>query len=214
MMKWPLMTRGRRTKERLRRQQEELERKELEEIREQQRLKKEQLKEAKKRQEEETKRKDREQEMLEEVQRRRQRLREAEERRHQDERLKMMSRRQLKQLKEEEELEKERRRVAKEAMDAETVQHALHASTESYEIELEKARQQQRELDEAAQKEEYAAGRCVVCWDEQATMAVVDCGHLALCKTCSDGIMESTRKCPLCRAGIGSPEQLLRIYRT
>ncbi|EJU02433.1 hypothetical protein DACRYDRAFT_116119 [Dacryopinax primogenitus] len=57
-------------------------------------------------------------------------------------------------------------------------------------------------------------GRCVVCQDEEANIALVDCGHLALCMPCSDLIMKSTRECPLCRTRIVTEQRLLRIYRT
>jgi len=65
----------------------------------------------------------------------------------------------------------------------------------------------------ANQEAEESTGNCVVCQDQQATMAVVDCGHLALCQPCSDAIMRSTRKCPICRTSIVMPRGLIRIYR-
>lgn len=57
-------------------------------------------------------------------------------------------------------------------------------------------------------------GLCVVCQDADANMALVDCGHLALCKTCSDLIWSTTRECPLCRTRIVTQERMLRIFRT
>lgn len=57
-------------------------------------------------------------------------------------------------------------------------------------------------------------GVCVVCQDEDSCLAIIDCGHLCMCKTCSDLIMNSTRECPLCRTRIISDARLLRIYRT
>ncbi|KAI0947932.1 hypothetical protein AcW1_009566 [Taiwanofungus camphoratus] len=57
-------------------------------------------------------------------------------------------------------------------------------------------------------------GLCVICQDEEANIAIVDCGHLALCRPCSDLIMKSTRECPLCRTRIVTEQRLLRIYRT
>ncbi|KAJ7902679.1 hypothetical protein B0H14DRAFT_1143016 [Mycena olivaceomarginata] len=54
-------------------------------------------------------------------------------------------------------------------------------------------------------------GLCIICQDEEATMAAVDCGHLAMCSGCSVVVMASSRKCPLCRRGI---ERLIRIYKT
>ncbi|KAI0631065.1 hypothetical protein C8Q77DRAFT_1229928 [Trametes polyzona] len=57
-------------------------------------------------------------------------------------------------------------------------------------------------------------GLCVICQDEEANIAIVDCGHLALCRGCSDLIMKSTRECPLCRTRIVTESRLLRIFKT
>lgn len=57
-------------------------------------------------------------------------------------------------------------------------------------------------------------GLCVVCQDEEANVAIVDCGHLALCMGCSDTIMKSTRECPLCRTRIVTEQRLLRIFKS
>ncbi|KAI5896098.1 uncharacterized protein SCHCODRAFT_02614036 [Schizophyllum commune H4-8] len=57
-------------------------------------------------------------------------------------------------------------------------------------------------------------GLCVVCQDEDAVLAIVDCGHLALCAPCASLIMRSTRECPLCRTRIVTEGRLLRIWRT
>ncbi|KAJ4487656.1 hypothetical protein J3R30DRAFT_3430189 [Lentinula aciculospora] len=56
-------------------------------------------------------------------------------------------------------------------------------------------------------------GLCVVCQDEEANIAIVDCGHLAMCRTCCDSIMQSTRECPLCRTRIVTEARLLRIFK-
>lgn len=56
-------------------------------------------------------------------------------------------------------------------------------------------------------------GLCVVCQDEEANIAVVDCGHMAMCRGCSDLIMSSTRECPLCRTRIVTEARLLRIFK-
>ncbi|WVF72411.1 hypothetical protein IAT40_007226 [Kwoniella sp. CBS 6097] len=61
---------------------------------------------------------------------------------------------------------------------------------------------------------EVERGLCVVCQDEEATLAVVDCGHLCICAHCSDLIMATSRECPLCRTRIVTPQRLIRIYRT
>lgn len=57
-------------------------------------------------------------------------------------------------------------------------------------------------------------GLCVICQDEEANIAIVDCGHLCLCRACSELIMKGTRECPLCRTRIVTEQRLLRIYRT
>ncbi|KAI9066995.1 hypothetical protein FKP32DRAFT_1589020 [Trametes sanguinea] len=56
-------------------------------------------------------------------------------------------------------------------------------------------------------------GLCVICQDEEANIAIVDCGHLAMCRECSDLIMKSTRECPLCRTRIVTESRLLRIFK-
>ncbi|KAL4072505.1 hypothetical protein V8B97DRAFT_1959766 [Scleroderma yunnanense] len=58
------------------------------------------------------------------------------------------------------------------------------------------------------------AGLCVICQDDEANIAIVDCGHLAMCRGCSDLVMESSRECPLCRTRIVTEARLLRIFKT
>ncbi|KAI0064342.1 hypothetical protein BV25DRAFT_1800691 [Artomyces pyxidatus] len=57
-------------------------------------------------------------------------------------------------------------------------------------------------------------GLCVICQDEEANIAIVDCGHLAMCRSCSDLVMSSSRECPLCRTRIVTEARLLRIFKT
>ncbi|CAL1699373.1 unnamed protein product [Somion occarium] len=57
-------------------------------------------------------------------------------------------------------------------------------------------------------------GLCVICQDEEANIAIVDCGHLAMCRSCADLIMSSTRECPLCRTRIVTEARLLRIFKS
>lgn len=56
-------------------------------------------------------------------------------------------------------------------------------------------------------------GLCVICQDEDANIAIVDCGHLAMCRDCSELVMKSSRECPLCRTRIVTEARLLRIFR-
>lgn len=76
-------------------------------------------------------------------------------------------------------------------------------------------------------------GLCIICQDEEANIAIVDCGyvnficlcvsaqiysflcrHLAMCRACSDLVMASSRECPLCRTRIVTEARLLRIFKT
>ncbi|KAK7018583.1 RING-finger domain-containing protein [Favolaschia claudopus] len=57
-------------------------------------------------------------------------------------------------------------------------------------------------------------GLCVICQDDEANIAIVDCGHLAMCRGCSDLVMSSSRECPLCRTRIVTEARLLRIFKT
>lgn len=58
------------------------------------------------------------------------------------------------------------------------------------------------------------SGLCVICQDAEANIAIVDCGHLAMCRECSDLVMQSSRECPLCRTRIVTEARLLRIFKT
>ncbi|KAG2134862.1 hypothetical protein DEU56DRAFT_871827 [Suillus clintonianus] len=58
------------------------------------------------------------------------------------------------------------------------------------------------------------SGLCVICQDQEANIAIVDCGHLAMCRTCSDLVLASSRECPLCRTRIVTEARLLRIFKT
>ncbi|KAF8068829.1 hypothetical protein FPV67DRAFT_1415160 [Lyophyllum atratum] len=57
-------------------------------------------------------------------------------------------------------------------------------------------------------------GLCVICQDDEANIAIVDCGHLAMCRGCSDLVMASSRECPLCRTRIVTEARLLRIFKS
>jgi len=57
-------------------------------------------------------------------------------------------------------------------------------------------------------------GMCVICQDEDANIAIIDCGHMAMCRGCSELVMTSSRECPLCRTRIVTEARLLRIFRT
>ncbi|KAJ7064841.1 hypothetical protein C8F01DRAFT_1128398, partial [Mycena amicta] len=55
-------------------------------------------------------------------------------------------------------------------------------------------------------------GLCVICQDEDANIAIVDCGHLAMCRACSELVWNTSRECPLCRTRIITEARLLRIF--
>jgi len=57
-------------------------------------------------------------------------------------------------------------------------------------------------------------GVCVICQDGEAIMAVVDCGHLSMCRECSAQVMKNSRECPLCRKRIVSEKRLIRIFKS
>ncbi|KAF8814708.1 hypothetical protein BYT27DRAFT_7081707 [Phlegmacium glaucopus] len=57
-------------------------------------------------------------------------------------------------------------------------------------------------------------GMCVICQDEDANIAIIDCGHMAMCRACSELVMASSKECPLCRTRIVTEARLLRIFRT
>jgi hypothetical protein len=43
---------------------------------------------------------------------------------------------------------------------------------------------------------------CVICMCEVKTVVLVPCGHYCLCQGCSERLLKSTTKCPMCRATI------------
>ncbi|KAG1724216.1 uncharacterized protein EDB91DRAFT_1340100 [Suillus paluster] len=58
------------------------------------------------------------------------------------------------------------------------------------------------------------SGLCVICQDQEANIAIVDCGHLSTCRTCSELVLASSRERPLCRTRIVTEARLLRIFKT
>ncbi|KAG1720953.1 uncharacterized protein EDB91DRAFT_1340583 [Suillus paluster] len=58
------------------------------------------------------------------------------------------------------------------------------------------------------------SGLCVICQDQEANIAIVGCGHLSTCRTCSELVLASSRECPLCRTRIVTEARLLRIFKT
>jgi hypothetical protein len=51
---------------------------------------------------------------------------------------------------------------------------------------------------------------CVVCLDIQCSHAFVPCGHLCVCLSCADMVMENdSKECPMCRA---TSQSVMRVY--
>ena len=45
---------------------------------------------------------------------------------------------------------------------------------------------------------------CVVCLENKKTHAFNPCGHMCVCETCADKIIQGNAKCPMCRGDITS----------
>lgn len=59
-------------------------------------------------------------------------------------------------------------------------------------------------------KNEYDANVCVICLDAPRTVLIMNCMHLALCKTCSDTVEKSNDKsCPICKQNIVKMQPVL-----
>lgn len=52
-------------------------------------------------------------------------------------------------------------------------------------------------------------GVCVICKSERATGIIIPCGHLCLCQTCSDTLVENSDKCPYCQVSF---ESIHRVF--
>ncbi|DBA01832.1 TPA: hypothetical protein N0F65_002948, partial [Lagenidium giganteum] len=51
---------------------------------------------------------------------------------------------------------------------------------------------------------------CVVCLDGHQATVCVPCGHNAVCLECATQIMQTERRCPVCRASV---REIIKIYR-
>ena len=58
-------------------------------------------------------------------------------------------------------------------------------------------------------KREEEPRLCVVCTDEDASVACVPCGHVCACEACSGGLAAHDRRCPVCRSNV---ERMMRVY--
>lgn len=48
----------------------------------------------------------------------------------------------------------------------------------------------------------YETEECVICMENDNEVVMYPCGHFCMCKSCSDQIIKTTNKCPLCRKQI------------
>jgi hypothetical protein len=67
----------------------------------------------------------------------------------------------------------------------------------------------QEEAAGSAEQAEQEDAVCVVCMDMPNTHAFVPCGHRCVCAECSEPILHSTAKCPVCRADV---TQAIKIF--
>ena len=67
----------------------------------------------------------------------------------------------------------------------------------------------QEEATGSAEQAEQEDAVCVVCMDMPNTHAFVPCGHRCVCAECSEPILHSTAKCPVCRADV---TQAIKIF--
>ena len=51
-------------------------------------------------------------------------------------------------------------------------------------------------------------GQCSVCRDVIAEVVIDPCRHVCICRGCADIILETDRKCPICRGGINTIENV------
>lgn len=49
---------------------------------------------------------------------------------------------------------------------------------------------------------------CIVCWGIEPSWMCVPCGHIAMCRACSQAVKEQTNVCPVCQQAIVSLQEL------
>ena len=77
--------------------------------------------------------------------------------------------------------------------------------SESITIGMERKEEQRNEINKSSVA---FARECCVCWENISNVAFIKCGHVCICKECSDDF-DRRNGCPLCRKEI---EAFLRIY--
>lgn len=53
-----------------------------------------------------------------------------------------------------------------------------------------------------------AESLCVVCFDVKPLCMCVPCGHIAICRACSQAVKEQTSACPVCQQAIQSVHEV------
>ena len=53
-----------------------------------------------------------------------------------------------------------------------------------------------------------AESLCIVCFDVKPLCMCLPCGHIALCKACSQAVKEQTSACPVCQQPFQSVQEL------
>jgi hypothetical protein len=66
--------------------------------------------------------------------------------------------------------------------------------------------EKQRQLQRSKEEVSTAQDECKVCMDDNACVAFIPCGHVAVCKNCSLAL----KTCPICRKEVQST---LAIYK-
>jgi hypothetical protein len=77
---------------------------------------------------------------------------------------------------------------------------------ESNEIQIDKPKMKEEETHVKEEIQTTEPLECVVCLDAMKTHAIVPCGHLCLCESCSTRIRT---KCPICTRSI---TDIIKIY--
>ncbi|GMF24333.1 unnamed protein product [Phytophthora lilii] len=62
----------------------------------------------------------------------------------------------------------------------------------------------------AQSSEAQDTNECVICFDGPQEAVCVPCGHNAVCMTCAQELLDTTRLCPVCRQQV---REVIRLYR-
>ena len=55
-------------------------------------------------------------------------------------------------------------------------------------------------------------GECTICFDAPALCAFLPCGHQSTCERCSEIVIETTCRCPICRVNITDFLRIFKVY--